>query len=253
MVSGYSRDLEREADEQAVHMMARAGYPPHELARFFRIMRAESPDRGAIETFFWGSHPRLGERIETVDREAAKLVVLGARTDDREYDRRTNALRIANARWDAYLGRWSLAKAQIDRAAALVPDNRRDVWRLWAEGQLHTAASVSARTRGDASGSDQSMRTAAERYARVIELGGPLEQAVAYRDLGHLYYAHREHRGTGCEAAAAFGKYAGMQPAARDADAIRARITEIGCSTAQTVAAAERLPTRSKPPSPPVR
>jgi predicted Zn-dependent protease len=50
MVTGYERDLEREADAHGMELMAGAGYNPRELGNFFRAMLAESGDRSAIET-----------------------------------------------------------------------------------------------------------------------------------------------------------------------------------------------------------
>jgi predicted Zn-dependent protease len=46
MVSGYSRDLEWEADEEGMRRMAAAGYQPREIGSFFRTMLAETGDHG---------------------------------------------------------------------------------------------------------------------------------------------------------------------------------------------------------------
>jgi predicted Zn-dependent protease len=121
MVSGYSRDLEAEADQQGIRLMAQAGYPPKEMAQFFRKMLADSPDSGAIETFFWGNHPRTKERIEAAEAFARTYPTGSSSRSDQEFESRTASVRVANAQWDAYFGRTALARAQIDRTVRAIP------------------------------------------------------------------------------------------------------------------------------------
>jgi predicted Zn-dependent protease len=105
-------DLEREADEGGVKLMADSGYQPRELSAIFDKMRAASPDRGAAETFFWGSHPRLSERIETVDHLAARFpgkTTQAAFLSQQDFDRRLIRVRVDNASCDAYFGWMTLA------------------------------------------------------------------------------------------------------------------------------------------------
>lgn len=47
--------------------------------------------------------------------------------------------------------------------------------------------------------------------------------------MGHLYYAHRAHRSTDCDAKAAYTKYLELQPSARDAERIKGRVAELRC------------------------
>jgi hypothetical protein len=83
----------------------------------FRRMMAESPDRGPIETFFRGSHPRLAERIETVEQEARNYSAAD-RGSRESFDRQTAVVRLDNAGYDAYVGRWRPATAQVERTLA---------------------------------------------------------------------------------------------------------------------------------------
>src|SRR3989475_8736725 len=64
-INGYGRDLEREADAGGMEKLVRAGYDPKEAPKVFDFLRKESKDRGSLETFFFGNHPRLTERVET--------------------------------------------------------------------------------------------------------------------------------------------------------------------------------------------
>src|SRR5438034_1047717 len=64
-INGYGRDLEREADQGGMEKLVRAGYDPNEAPKVFQLLLSESKDRGSLETFFFGSHPKLQERITT--------------------------------------------------------------------------------------------------------------------------------------------------------------------------------------------
>jgi predicted Zn-dependent protease len=228
MVSGFSRDMEREADEEGVRNMAAAGYSPRDLAQMFRRMVAESPDRGAIETFFWGSHPRLAERIETVEQAAMKYAARSD-SDKREFEQRTARVRLSNARWDAYLGRWQVATRQVDRVMALAlltrPTTFEDVWRA----HLHGDASVGARSRKDDRSADREFVMAVDRYHRVTSASDTTYRAGAYRGLGELYFAHRDHKKTHCEAKSAFTRYLELQPDAKDTSDIKSKLSQVRC------------------------
>lgn len=66
----YSRDAERDADILGARMMARAGYNPLEMARFFEKLQAEGGSRGPQ---FLSSHPDPGDRVRLVQEEITYL------------------------------------------------------------------------------------------------------------------------------------------------------------------------------------
>jgi hypothetical protein len=71
----HSRDLEREADEYGMGSWQRPGMiraKPRRCSTHSSLNRVtEAPSR----TFFYGKHPQLRERIDTVDRVATRLTV----------------------------------------------------------------------------------------------------------------------------------------------------------------------------------
>lgn len=71
LLSGYSQDFEREADRQGFARMSTAGYDTTEAAEVFRIMLEEVEALDIDQPFLYSSHPRLQERIETLDSLAA--------------------------------------------------------------------------------------------------------------------------------------------------------------------------------------
>lgn len=68
----FSRSAERDADVLGAHIMARAGYDPLQMARFFEKLEAQTGNRSAIEQFF-SSHPNPGNRRERIQKELAYL------------------------------------------------------------------------------------------------------------------------------------------------------------------------------------
>ena len=68
-----SRSAETEADVLGAQIMARAGYDPNEMARFFERMRAkQGRDPGKVAQFF-SDHPSPANRVTRVRQEARML------------------------------------------------------------------------------------------------------------------------------------------------------------------------------------
>lgn len=61
-VQGYSRDLERDADEKGFLRLRTAGYDLHSTTQVFELLQFETKRSSRKEPFFFGSHPRTAER-----------------------------------------------------------------------------------------------------------------------------------------------------------------------------------------------
>ncbi len=66
----FSRDAERDADLLGTRIMAKAGYNPLELARFFEKLEAEGGSRGPQ---FFSDHPNPGNRRKAIEAEIRYL------------------------------------------------------------------------------------------------------------------------------------------------------------------------------------
>ena len=66
-ISGYSQELEREADMVGLGLMVRAGYDPNEALKLFKHLKAELAKEKIKEPFFFGTHPKLQERMENCE------------------------------------------------------------------------------------------------------------------------------------------------------------------------------------------
>jgi Zn-dependent protease with chaperone function len=70
-ITGYSRDNEREADAQGFERYIEAGYDPRETVRTFEILAREIELAKIDEPFFFSSHPKVQDRIDTFRTLAA--------------------------------------------------------------------------------------------------------------------------------------------------------------------------------------
>jgi beta-barrel assembly-enhancing protease len=66
----FSRQAESQADLLGTQIMAKAGYQPVEMARFFQKLEEQG---GAHGPQFLSDHPNPGNRVQAVQAEVAKL------------------------------------------------------------------------------------------------------------------------------------------------------------------------------------
>ena len=219
-INGYGRDLEREADAGGMANLVRAGYDPKEGPKVFDRLRQESKDRGSLETFFFGSRPKLTERVETTTDLIKTHYAVAAAAPDTvrntdEFELRMRTIVRENARLDIQAGRFKLAEEQLDRVLTITP--RDPVAQLYY-GDLHRLQSQRAR---DAADKADKAQKALKRYERAAELD--LAFPDPFRQLGFLYYQQKDNE----RAKAAFHKYLALKPDAPDAGRIKEYLVEL--------------------------
>lgn len=69
----YSRGAESDADLLGMHAMAKSGYDPLEMARFFEKLQAEAGRGNSKLVEFFSSHPNPGNRVKAVEKEIPYL------------------------------------------------------------------------------------------------------------------------------------------------------------------------------------
>ena len=93
-IYGYSQDLEREADQVAFVRIVKAGYDPRESAKTFEHLANEVQALGLEEPYFFSSHPKLSERIESF-RALSAGYPPGGRIGKADFERQVANLRLA--------------------------------------------------------------------------------------------------------------------------------------------------------------
>jgi len=216
-VNGFGRELEREADEVGMRSMVAAGYDPRQAARVFELLKDDHGDKSKMEVFFFGSHPRLDERIQS-SRELASTrysgVAAGA-SDTREFQMRTRVLVRDDAALNLEAGRFGHAEAELRHVLDLTPN---DPVAHYLSGRLDE--SRAGETEDPAEARDLTQRALAE-YEKATRLDAGY--ADPYRAIGIL----RHKAGEKVKALAAFRRYLAISPDAPDAQQIKDYILEL--------------------------
>lgn len=202
-VTGYSRDLEREADAQGFDRLVAAGYDPREATKVFALLQADAAESKVEEPFFFGSHPRLAERVESYQALLADRPDATGATGAAAYGAAVAQLRLDNARSDIAMGRTERARHAIARHLDTRPQSAPGLFLL----------GEAARRAGDA-----------DAARRAYEAAAAADGAYAppHRELGLLCRTSGDATG----ARAAFGRYLALAPAAADRPIIEAYIDE---------------------------
>lgn len=206
-VNGYGRDLEREADEGGFAKMGLAGYDIRESPKVYQALKDDHGERSKAETFFFGSHPRLEERIASAHEYALAHpeVVVDSRFDDQAaFRRRMRPIIREDARLNIGLGRYSLAQDQLARVLKEMPE---DAEALYLMGLAKVKMADQAKTEAE----KQELRQAAKTFLegalrRDPDMPGP------HRELGLLAY-RADDFGAACSE---FKRYLALAP--RDAE-----------------------------------
>ncbi|WP_242343691.1 M48 family metallopeptidase [Anaeromyxobacter terrae] len=197
-VTGYSRDLEREADEEGLAFAAAGGWDVGEATRPFEHLAAWVKEEEIEEPFVFATHPRLEERIESY-RALLRTRYAGRRGGDLGRERYLAAVRevvLASARLDLAAGRFGPAERGAKAYLALRPGG----------AQAYALLGDVARQRGG----DGAPGAALAAYRRAVELDPRCPEAQ--RGLGLALARSNDREG----ARAALRAYLALSPAAVD-------------------------------------
>ena len=194
-VTGYSRDLEREADAQGFALLKAAGYDVAQAPAVFRHLEAGLEGEDDDEPFFFGSHPRLKDRLASYQR-LAQGAAAGGEVHAPRYEAAVREALLRNARQDLVAGRFAAAERVAGRYVAQRP-------RVAAGWAVLGDAALQAGGKG-AEG------RALEHYRKAVALDAAC--AEGQRGLGRVL----AHRGEREAARAALRKYLQLRPAAED-------------------------------------
>jgi predicted Zn-dependent protease len=126
-MSGYTRELEAEADRVGMQVMAAAGYDPGEALALFDHMITEIEQEGLEEPFFFGSHPKVRQRIENLQNLSdLGYINKGSRIKNSEiFLAKLDKLFLDNAGLDIRQGRFQAARRSVEKYLRIKPDDTR--------------------------------------------------------------------------------------------------------------------------------
>lgn len=197
-VSGYSQDLEHEADQGGFALLLAAGYDPREAPRAFELLRDEAVRNKTKEPFFFGSHPRLSERIANFQALLAALPEDRRRgdADSSTYARSLVQAFMLNARAALQAGDFDQVATSVERVIAVLPEDK-SARLLLAEAQRKH-------------GRDEDLKNARSSLEKLTRESPGL--APAWRELGLVLLKLDDASG----AALSFQHYLTLAPSADD-------------------------------------
>jgi len=210
-VTGYSRDMEREADQEGFVAMVAAGYDPTEAPRLFLHLKQWVEEEKEPQPFFFNTHPRLTERVESyealVAREAPNTKGRELRVGEDEFRAHTRLLVLDNALLDLQAGRFLQAQKGLLKFQSMNPEDAQSCYLLAETYRRRNEP----KERGEA--------------VRWYQWAVAMDESYAdpYRGLGLYYY----QTGQRAEAARVFERYLELAPAAPDRVYVERMLEEV--------------------------
>jgi len=197
-INGHSRELETEADMVGIGLVVKAGYDPREALKFFQHLKSAIEEEGEKEPFFFGTHPRLKERIANYNGFLAGINKGKADgiTNAEIFRNKTAGVLIDNAFMELRAGRFMQARRNAEKYVTIRPKDGRGYYLL---GEI-------ARQ----SGEDKNLAEG----KKELQKGIAADPAYAdlYKGLGLIYF----NEGNKSEAARAFREYLAKVPSVQD-------------------------------------
>ncbi len=195
-LAGYGRDLEGQADSLGFTLIRDAGYDVGDATGVFRHLLQDVQQTARDEPFFFGTHPRLRERIAMYEALAARVDSAGGRREATRYRAAVEHLVPDVAKADLDAGRYGPARSLLGRYLARHP----------ADAPALTLMADALRLDPDA----RDLPEAETLYRRA--LASDDGWSPGWRGLGQLLRAQER----GAEAADAFATYLRLHPTAPD-------------------------------------
>ena len=124
-INGYTRELETEADRVGLDLVVKANYDPNEVLKLFELLKQENEIEGVAEPYFFGTHPKVQQRIENVNRwlaENNRGKIKGSKNTIK-FQSRMSRLMLENARLDLRQGKFFIAQSTVKKYLAVNPDD----------------------------------------------------------------------------------------------------------------------------------
>lgn len=177
-VTGYSRELESEADTVGLRLIVNAGYDPREAPKLFMHLKEEIKEEKISESFFFGSHPRLQERVQNYERiiDTEYPSNKGGIKNSEIFLENIQDVILENAVLDLKLGRFKFSQKGVEKYLQLNPNQPKAYFVL---GEIFNREGE----KGD-------IEKSIDYYKKSIAVDPSYPEP--YRELGLIYYKQRE-------------------------------------------------------------
>lgn len=136
-VSGYSQNLESEADREGFAMMLAKGYDPREAPKLFEHLRDFIKDEDVKQPFFFSTHPSVIRRIDNFNDLIAKegqTIADQKKVEEASYKRHVRQLVLDDISLCLREGMFKTAQNLVDR---YISENTEDAFGYFYRGELY--------------------------------------------------------------------------------------------------------------------
>lgn len=206
-IYGYSKDLEREADEEGFRRLEKAGYDVSQSPITFQHLLTDVETLEIKQPYFFSSHPRLEERIESFSNLAAKAGSKTGNVYEDDYQAETSDLKLELLNDYLEIGQYKSVLLILKNESA------RSIYPPQANYFLGEAY----RLRGEEGDTEKSIDAYSASIAAVPDYSPP------YRAMGIHYMKHNETE----KAVSYFTRYLELTPDAPDIGYIKNYIAKL--------------------------
>jgi predicted Zn-dependent protease len=216
-ITGYGDRAEAEADGDGLAALARGGWDVAHATAVYEALGGDAAGRGAVEIFLLGTPARLHARADALRALLASPAVgAGGLVTSEAFEAQRVGVSRENAVEDIGLGRFALARRQLDRVLAAAPADATGHVYL---GDLHR---LQAQRAASAPERDAELEAAQRSYASALALDPA--RADVHRQLGLLYFQQRDT----ARARAELEEYLRRAPDAGDAARVAEYVRALG-------------------------
>ena len=124
-INGYTRELETEADRVGLDLAVKANYDPKEVLKLFELLKQENEIEGVAEPYLFGTHPKVQQRIENVNRWLAENYQgkIKRSKNTIKFQSRMSRIMLVNARLDLQRGKFFIAQGTVKKYLNVNPDD----------------------------------------------------------------------------------------------------------------------------------
>jgi predicted Zn-dependent protease len=124
-ITGYTRELETEADTVGFGLVVRAGYDLKEGAKLFEHLKEEVELYKIKEPFVFGTHPKLQKRVKNCKRflDLGNFEERSGIKNEGTFLEKVHKVILENARLDIKAGRFQMARKGLDKYLAIKPED----------------------------------------------------------------------------------------------------------------------------------
>jgi len=207
-VSGYSQQLELEADRLGFEAMAAAGYDERASVRLFEVVLLDEESPDIEDPYYYADHPSMAARAAHYRELIAHARDAGGELGPERYEAAVLRVLPQNVRDDLALARVRSARRGIDRLLAAPKASSEAHFLL---GEWHRLTGRGARAGEEADSA----------YARAVEVDA--NDAQAWRALGLV----QRERGRREQAIASLERALTLDPGALDRPILEAYVREL--------------------------